>query len=258
MVGPTSLGRHRPADNPYALPRLREMDQLSPQLMHKLVFTILMHGLNDAQTTLALKVLSDALNSSNSQVRELAVVALTDLPVPAAKRIPPLMIALGDESARVRRRAARAIGDQGANSQPALPQLIQGLKDTDASVRRDCAGALGRLGPGAAPAAVALIELLGEPETRSRAVAAVALKRIGRGSVPALLAGVRAPSAELRGRCATLLAHIAPGDAAVTAVLRTVLTDEDEEVRARADEALAFVTTPPPITLTRDEFPAIV
>ena len=38
------------------------MEQLSPQLMHKLVFTVLMHGLNDSQSTLALKVLSDALS----------------------------------------------------------------------------------------------------------------------------------------------------------------------------------------------------
>lgn len=234
------------------------MEQLSPQLMHKLVFTVLMHGLNDAQTTLALKVLTDALNSPNSQVRELAVVALADLPIPAARRVPPLTIALADESPRVRRRAARAIGDQGAASQPALQQLIQGLKDTDASVRRDCAGALGRLGPAAAPAAVALVLLLGEPESRTRAVAAVALKRIGRGSIPALLAGVRAPAAELRGRCATLLAHIAPDDTTVTTVLQSVLTDEDEEVRARADEALTFVTTPPPITFIRDELPVVV
>jgi HEAT repeat protein len=234
------------------------MEQLSPQLMHKLVFTVLMHGLNDAQTNLALKVLTDALNSPNPQVRELAVVALADLPVTAAKRVPPLTVALDDESPRVRRRAARAIGDQGAASQPALPQLIDGLHDADPSVRRDCAGALGRIGPAASSAAFTLVQLLDEPESRSRAVAAVALKRIGRGAVPALLSGVQAVSAELRGRCATLLALIAPDDEQVTEMLRAVLTDEDEEVRARADEALGFVTTPPPVSFVRDDLPAVV
>jgi HEAT repeat protein len=223
------------------------MEQLSPQLMHKLVFTVLMHGLNDSQSTLALKVLTDALGHSNPQVRELAVVALADLPVTQAKRVPPLTKALADESARVRRRAARALGDQGPAAQAALQPLLAGLRDSDPSVRRDCAGALGRLGPAAHPAAAALVPLLGEPESRSRAVAAVAMRRIGRGAVAALLAGVRSPSADLRGRCATLLAKIAPGDDRVAAVLRQVLTDEDAEVRARADEALQFVATPPPV-----------
>lgn len=231
------------------------MEQLSPQLMHKLVFTVLMHGLNDSQSTLALKVLTDALGHPNPQVRELAVVALTDLPVPAVKRVAPLTKALADESARVRRRAARALGDQGPAAQAALPALTTGLRDTDPSVRRDCAGALGRLGPAAHPASAVLVQLLAEPESRSRAVVAVAIRRIGRGAVAALLAGVRSPMADLRGRCATLLAKIAPGDEQVAAVLRQVLTDADAEVRARADEALRFVTTPPPVG-SREEITA--
>jgi HEAT repeat protein len=225
------------------------MEQLSPQLMHKLVFTVLMHGLNDAQTNLALKVLTDALQHPNAQVRELAVVALADLPVPAVKRVGALTAALTDSSARVRRRAARAVGDLGPAAQAAIPQLAFGLKDADASVRRDCAGALGRLGPVAQPAATALVPLLVEPENRSRAVVAVALRRIGTGAVPALLAGVRSQSAELRGRCATLLAKIAPDDGQVQRVLERFLTDEDAEVRARADEALQAVRTPPPVPM---------
>lgn len=91
--------------------------------------------------------------------------------------------------------------------------------------------------------------MLVEPENRSRAVAAVSLKRIGKGAVPALLAGVRSPSAEVRGRCATLLAKIAPDDKQVQAVLEKFLTDEDAEVRARADEALQAVRTPPPVPM---------
>lgn len=231
------------------------MEQLSPQLMHKLVFTVLMHGLNDSQSTLALKVLTDALGHPNPQVRELSVVALADLPVPSAKRVPPLTKALTDESPRVRRRAARALGDQGPAAQAALTPLTDGLRDDDPSVRRDCAGALGRLGPAAHPAAAVLVPLLAEPENRSRAVVAVAIRRIGRGAVTALMAGVRSPSADLRGRCATLLAKIAPGDAQVAAVLKQVLSDADAEVRARADEALQFVITPPPAG-SRSEVPA--
>jgi HEAT repeat protein len=223
------------------------MEQLTPQLMHKLVFTILMHGLNDAQIQLAYKVLTDALSHSNAQVRELAVVALADLPIAPSKRVQSLILGLEDDSARVRRRAARALGDQGAGAIHGLPQLIVGLRDQDASVRRDCAGALGRIGPQAHQAVPGLISMLGDPENRTRAVVAVSIKRIGHGAVEALLAGVQSPSPELRGQCATLLAKIAPNDDTVAAVLQMVLTDEDAEVRARADAALQYVNTPPPM-----------
>ncbi|MEO2089393.1 MAG: HEAT repeat domain-containing protein [Gemmataceae bacterium] len=225
------------------------MEQLTPQLMNRLVFAVIMHGLNDAQTTLALGVLSDALKHDNSQVRELAVVALADLSVSAAKRVTPLAAGLKDPNPRVRRRAARALGDQGVAAGNALTELIGGLADLDPSVRRDCAGAIGRLGPLGHPAAAAVVKLLRENDARTRAVAAVALKRIGKAAVPALLDGVRADAADLRGRCATLLAQIAPNNPQVAAVLQTVLTDDDAEVRARADEALQFVRTPPPVPL---------
>ena len=223
------------------------MEQLSPQLMNRLVFAVIMHGLNEAQTNLALTVLTDALLHQNGQIRELAVVALADLPVPPAKRVPPLTQAMLDESSKVRRRAARALGDQGAASQAALPELTAGLKDMDPSVRRDCASAVGRLGPVAGSAAPGLIVMLGEYEYRTRAVAAVALKRLGRAAVPALLDGVRRGDAERRGRCAVLLAKIAPDDDRVKSALESVLADSDTAVRAMADEALQLVNTPAPI-----------
>lgn len=215
--------------------------------MNRLVFAVIMHGLNEAQTNLALNVLNDALEHDSTQIRELAVVALADLSVPPSRRVPPLAKALGDESPRVRRRAARALGDQGAAAVTALPQLIRGLGDTDPSVRRDCAGAIGRLGGAGHPAAPHLLAMLTEPEYRTRAVASVAFKRIGRAGLPHLLNGVHASDPELRGRCATLLGLIAPDDSRVVDTLRVVLTDDDAEVRARADEALHMTRTPPPM-----------
>lgn len=227
------------------------MEQLSPQLMHKLVFTVLMHGLNENQTPIAHKVLLEALNHPNPQVRELAVVALADLPVGSVKRVAGLAAALGDPVGRVRRRAARAIGEQGSAAVDALPQLINGLRDVDPSVRRDCAGACGRLGPAAAAAAPRLVGLLAEPEARTRAVMAVALKRLGVVAVPALLDGVRSNDPEFRGRCAALLLSIAPADPHVLEVLESVTTDDTVEVRGLSDAALRHVQTPPPVTMPR-------
>src|SRR5580692_1140112 len=72
------------------------MEPLSPPMMHKLVFTILVHGLPDSQTGIALDVLLEAQSNPNPQVRELAVVALAELTVPPAKRVAALVRGLQD------------------------------------------------------------------------------------------------------------------------------------------------------------------
>jgi HEAT repeat protein len=203
------------------------MEPLTPQVMHKLVFTILVHGLPDAQTTIAYEVLLEAQNNPHPQVRELAVVALAELPIPASKRVAALARALRDAAPRVRRRAARALGDFGVQAIPVVTELTAGLNDSDTSVRRDCAGTLGRLGPAAAPAAQGLVALLTEPETRTRVVAATALKRVGRAAIPALLNGLRQGDPELRVRCAAILAHLAPDDATVAEAIRVAEAEDD-------------------------------
>ena len=53
------------------------MDQISPQVMNKLVFAVLMHGLPDNQTNLALTVLTDAL-LSDVYHQKIRVTATTD------------------------------------------------------------------------------------------------------------------------------------------------------------------------------------
>lgn len=220
------------------------MEPLTPPMMHKLVFTILVHGLPDSQTGIALDVLLEAQSNPNPQVRELAVVALAELPVSPAKRVAALVRGMQDAVGRVRRRAARALGDFGAHALPAVQTLNAGLRDPDSSVRRDSAGSLGRLGVAAAPAAESLIPLLADPDTRTRVVVATALKRIGRPAVAALIIGMRHPDAEVRARAATLLGHIAPADDAVASVLRGASADRDAEVRRQVQAALQAVMVP--------------
>ncbi len=220
------------------------MEPLSPQVMHKLVFTILVHGLPDAQTGIALDVLLEAQSNPNQQVRELAVVALSELPVSPVKRVAALVRGMQDATGRVRRRAARALGDFGMHALPAVSALTNALKDPDTSVRRDAAGTLGRLGPAAAPAAAALVHLLADPDTRTRVVIATALKRIGRHAVAPLLDALRNPDAELRARAATIIGQIAPDNDAVAAALRSATSDNDQEVRRCAGEALDILVVP--------------
>lgn len=219
--------------------------------MHKLVFTILVHGLPDAQTGLAVDVLARALKSPNGQVRELAVVAISELAVAPPQRVALLKEAVRDPHARVRRRAMRALGDFGNHALAALPQLTNGLRDPDPSVRRDSAGTLGRLGPSAQTAVASIVELLAESEMRTRVVAATALKRIGRPSIPALMQGLESSNPDLRGRCATLLGQLAPDDAQVAEALRVIVEDSDADVRKRAGEAL--IRTPVPMVTPAPE-----
>jgi len=220
------------------------MEPLSPQVMHKLVFTILVHGLPDAQTGIALDVLLEAQSNSNPQVRELAVVALAELPVSPAKRVAALVRGMQDVTSRVRRRAARALGDFGMHALPAVQALAVALKDPDASVRRDAAGTLGRLGPAAGPASAGLVALLSDPDTRTRVVIATSLKRIGRPALPALIEGLRNADPDLRARCATLLGRIAPEDDTVLEALRVASSDRDTDVRERATAALDAACVP--------------
>jgi HEAT repeat protein len=223
------------------------METLSPQVMHRLVFAVLMQHLPETQTAPALQLLGDALQSGQNQVRELAVVAIAELPATPAKRVAALAPALKDASPRVRRRAARAIGDQGNAAQAVLAQLMTGLRDPDASVRRDCAGALGRLGQTAAPAAPLLVHMLADAETRTRAVVAVAIKRMGKATVPALLNGLFSSEVQVRERCAVLLDELAPNEDRVKAAIMAAGATADRET----DPAMLAVRTPPP-----SEFPA--
>lgn len=222
------------------------MDQISPQVMNKLVFAVLMHGLPDNQTNLALTVLTDALGHSNMMIRELAVVALSELQVPATKRVSALALALRDGSAKIRRRAARSIGDQGPAAQAAIPALVAGLRDTDASVRRDCAGALGRLGPAAHVASAAILGLLSENDSRTRAIVAVAMKRIGKSAIGTILHGAKSTNPEVKARCLMLASCIAPEDPRVLDALSLASLDENAIVREYVDEAMLAVTTPLP------------
>lgn len=220
------------------------MEPLSPPIMHKLVFTILVHGLPDSQTGIALDVLLEAQSNPNAQVRELAVVALAELPVSPVKRVAALVRGLQDASGRVRRRAARALGDFGMHTIPAVPALTAALRDVDASVRRDAAGALGRLGQAASGAAEPLIGLLADPDTRTRVVVSTALKRIGRLAANHLVNALRSPNSDIRARAATLLSQIAPDDDNVAAALIAASTDRDPEVRRHVEAALDLVSLP--------------
>lgn len=219
------------------------MEQLSPQLMHKLVFTVLMHGLNDTQATTAFRLLTEAITNPSTQVRELAVVAIADLSVPAAQRVVALSSALTDKSSRVRRRAARALGEFGPAAEPALSRLVAGLSDRDSSVRRNCAGAVGRLGPVAHAASPRLILMLLEPDGRSKAIATVALKKIGSAAIPSLLEAMREGTKEVRDACAAVLGKIAPGDGNACDFLTGATADADE--LTWLDEAPEYTDGPP-------------
>ena len=183
---------------------------LPPALMQRLVMAVMVHGIPDSQVGTAFEILVHALRHPLAYVRELAVVALAELPLSSSKRIAALVRALQDDSARVRRRAARALGEFEPPAWPAMGVLIAALRDVDGSVRRDAAGALQRFGPLAAPAAPSLVALIADPDMRTRAVASATLRWIGPAAVTALQQARLHAHAELRERIDEWLSRYAP------------------------------------------------
>ncbi|MEU3405150.1 HEAT repeat domain-containing protein [Streptomyces sp. NPDC006670] len=145
--------------------------------------------------------LAEGLRSSAAEVRERAVRALAELPVPAATAL--LEGALEDGDAGVRRAAALALGARGvARAVPALADMVvEGANDVDAA---DALGALA-----------------GDP-TRADRIAAGLLDRLGHG--PARAAA--------RLRLVQALAGI-PGEAAARG-LSDLSRDEDPTVARTA------------------------
>lgn len=182
---------------------------LPPALMQRLVMAVMVHGIPDSQVGTAFEVLVHALQHPMAYVRELAVVALAELPISSSKRIAALVKALQDDSARVRRRAARALGEFDPPPWPAMGMLIAALRDVDGSVRRDAAGALQRFGPLAAPAAPSLVALIADPDMRTRAVASTTLRCIGPTAVTVLQRARVHAHPELRERIDEWLARYA-------------------------------------------------
>jgi HEAT repeat protein len=127
----------------------------------------------------AIPALTQALRSSDPEVRRLAAEALGGMNDPAA--VAPLAVALRDPDYRVRRTAATSLGQTGQTS--AIPHLLDALADPDGGVGEAAANSLANLG---AAAVQPLIARLGGNNPTVAYLAARALSAMGDVSITAL------------------------------------------------------------------------
>jgi HEAT repeat protein len=152
------------------------------------------------------------LKDPNPAVR---VTAIRD--TPGALSADLLIAALKDPDADVRLVAAQHLGYRGDERK--LRALVEALADPHAGVRREAAEALCLIG---APAVPLLCEALQSPDPHVRAEAAVALSDVARPKDP-------------RERYQAELDTVVP-------LLRSLLQDEDAEVRRNAERTLERLT----------------
>lgn len=155
----------------------------------------------DAKTPAITSVLGRGLRDSDSDVRQNAAFALSNIGGPSAvPAIDVLIEAMREGNLELKRQAAVAFGNIGPPAQRAVPELIAALRSSDPNLRASAAMALGGIGDPSAPAVRPLAGLIAnrsEP-AEVRAHAAVALSLIGptkeaRAIVPDLLAVLANP-----------------------------------------------------------------
>ena len=168
----------------------------------------------EADATPALDEIVRALNDADRFVRWSAVMVLENIPV--------------------EKRGA------------AVPGLTQLLGDTDLNVRLEAIKALSALGPNATSARIALVQAIDHGDVESRVQAMRAAETVGGAAetepfIRALTSALSHNDARMRRSAAEILGRQGPAARPAVPALRRLLGDEDDEVRARANEALLSI-----------------
>lgn len=178
--------------------------------------------------------LTEALNDTDKQVREAAMLALVQMRAPGV--VDPLLRALKDASEDVREQAAFGLGQIG--DKRAVAPLTAALRDASAGVREQAAFALGQLDDPSATSA--LIEALKDESASVREQAVFALGQLeAREAVDALLAALKDSSGSVKEQAAFALGQI--GDSRATDALIALLKDPSPQVRQQAAFALSQI-----------------
>ena len=146
---------------------------------------------------------------------------------------------------RVRGAAARALGQIGSEPDATARLLARMLKHPAPEVWEWSAAGLGAMEEKAAPAIPALVEALARshepfPGMHPSHPAAAALCRIGEPAIPALAGALQSKQRLVRQRAAEALLWMYKKKAALGALIKAAVEDEDDEVRLIATRALRF------------------
>jgi HEAT repeat protein len=204
----------------------------------------------------------EALDSKDAKVRYKAIFALGAIGNKAGEAVPALAKILAqDTDAEARHQAALALTKMAPASSAAVTELAQALSDKVLYVRMNAAIALFNLRTKARPAVPALLKAVKDGSNKTnlnrfhwtiQEIAARALGRASAGSpesaeaVPVLmelLTAALAPDGTtgMRIAAAQALGEIGPPAKAAVPQLRTMLNEENPEIRRFAEEALESI-----------------
>jgi HEAT repeat protein len=187
--------------------------------------------------------LIEILKSPQVHTRYVATSALGQLGAKAKPAIPALTETLKDADLWVRLHACWAlIGIGGVDAKAVVPVLAKEINNGEHWARRSSVQALASLGMAAKETAPGVQEKLKDNDFGVRVVAAWALVQMGglegKDAVPVLLAALKDADSWTRQTAATYLGSLgAPAKSALTA-LRDLSSDESEDVRKAAAEAV--------------------
>ncbi len=193
----------------------------------------------------AYAAISGALDDEDASVRGAALKALTG--PQAAEFVTEIAPLLQDEDDTNRLFAVLALEGLGPEAVEALPALISALEDSDRTVRQWAASAIGSIGHPSDEALAALTRTLTTDEERVvRANCARALGSLrDPRAIEALIQALDDDADLVRRSAASAIGYIGyPLDEAIAALVKTLTTDEERDVRASCADALGNLGDP--------------
>lgn len=243
-----------PASSGERLPRLVEALSGSPSFKVRATAAVALGRLADPR---GVSALSDALRSdAHYAVRVAAASALGRLPT--AEGIPSLLLALHDQDQFVREEAQSALDR--FHTVAAVYAFREALQSEDPVVRLAAVRAYGDVLRETPNVAALVVNALGDDNEEVAKAAESALSGIPHErAVPLLVAALGSGGSQVRGACARLLSKRADKSAVEPLIALMIATDEGEEVRRAARDALRahkeYLDVPARISAANDASP---
>ncbi|MBN1983601.1 MAG: HEAT repeat domain-containing protein [Chitinivibrionales bacterium] len=185
------------------------------------------------------------LKSSDVALRREAVIAVGQQGPEAQYAVNDLlMIAVKDEDAEVRRLAIESIGYvKPSLTVELVDAMVLCINDEDVHIRRAAIIAIGNFDNMPPNLVTMLQKRLGDNDRLVRELATSVFERIGKLGVRALVRALADPNTEMRLNAALILGRLGENaQLALTELKKVEETDESEEVRRAAGQAVIYIT----------------
>ena len=189
----------------------------------------------------AIPRLSKLLKDKEESIRKEAATALGKIGNPTIESITSLRDTLEDESEVVRTEAAISLGEIGPDAYEAIPKLMESLKDVSWTVRTASAQSISQIGKESTRAIPALISALEDSDWRVRYRVVNTLTDLGKDVVPSVLEVLTHSNAIVRKEAIDTLGELKIADPKIVENIANLLSDEAENVRGKAADALRSI-----------------